>query len=155
RRRQDEEHILDYAVAGAERLAEVAGQHRADEGEILHVDRLIEAELLPERGERGGTRLVTENHGGGIARHQAHQDEDGGEHDEQRRNGEQEAPADEDDHAAARVLVRRSGVNAATARVVMPFVTMSAAMAPTTGTSWKPWPEKPKAWNSPGARADA
>ena len=37
---------------------------------------------------------------------------------------------------------------------VPPCVTSSATIAPTTGTSWKPWPEKPKTWNTPGALGD-
>jgi hypothetical protein len=33
---------------------------------------------------------------------------------------------------------------------VVPSRTSSLSTAPITGPSWKPWPEKPKAWKRPG-----
>jgi hypothetical protein len=39
-------------------------------------------------------------------------------------------------------------------RLVFPCVTSWAVMLPTTGPSWKPWPQNPKEWNTFGAALD-
>ena len=61
---------LNASVAAGVVLAEIARQDLADEGQILDLDRLVEAELLAECGESGGARLIAEDDGSGVAGHQ-------------------------------------------------------------------------------------
>ena len=60
-RREEQQDIVDHRPLGADRDAEIPMQQPADIGDVLHGDRLVEAELGPDMGDG---RI-----GGALARH--------------------------------------------------------------------------------------
>src|SRR5690606_38635649 len=73
------------------------------------------------------------------------------------RYGQQQTPyriAHHGRFSLAAGAIRRCAERLPMARVVAPRTTRSVNAAPTTGTNSNPWPENPKAWNTPGAFGD-
>src|SRR5712692_3481971 len=80
-----------------ERLAEVAASEVGEEAPVLHPERLVEAELLPDRRQVVGARPGLGEEHGRVAG-DAHEDEDRQREEEERDEGEAHALHDESPH---------------------------------------------------------
>src|SRR5712692_7192554 len=80
-----------------ERLAEVAASEMGEEAPVLHPERLVEAELLPDRRQVVGARPGLGEEHGRVAG-DAHEDEDRQREEEERDEGEAHALHDESPH---------------------------------------------------------
>jgi hypothetical protein len=79
RPRQDLEDLLDHRAAADHRCTPVAAHRVADEVDILHPERPVEAEPLAQRAQRRLVGQVAEDHLRGVAGQDAYDHEDKGE----------------------------------------------------------------------------
>ncbi len=91
RARQAQRHLLGDRRAVLQRHAEIAAHEAGQIVPVLHVDRRVEAQLLPQRGDGGGVRRGApggEEQLGRIPRHQVQEQEDDGRHQPHHEDGD-------------------------------------------------------------------
>ena len=93
--RRDE---MQDGLVGLQRNAEIALQHPADPGEILHGDRIVEVVFLAQELQHLLVALLAGQRQHGIAGQELLQREDEQCHQHQSRYRQDEAPADEAQH---------------------------------------------------------